>query len=95
MKFHVKFQGLFWFCEISYKQFGEYFGHTKNKRKRDQCVKGTFRENLITYPMHEEEMLKSKYYKDSLSDSIKYGSTEEYLSLILFRCKYIGPNHLQ
>ena len=38
MKFHVKFQGLFWFCEISYKHFGEYFGLTKNQRKRDQCV---------------------------------------------------------
>ena len=23
---------------------------------------------LITYPIHEEEMLKSKYYNDSLSD---------------------------
>ena len=72
----MKFQGPFKFCEISENYFGEYFGHTKNQTKRDQCD-GTFRENLITYPMHEEEMLKSKYHKNSLSDSRKYGTREE------------------
>ena len=36
---------------------------------------GTFRQNLITYAMHEEEMLKLKYHKNSLSDPIKYGTS--------------------
>ena len=64
MKFHVKFQGLFWFCEISYKHFGEYFGQ---KPEKAGSVRNTapFAKNSISYPMHEEEMLKSKHYKDS------------------------------
>ena len=31
MKLNVKFQWLFWFCKISNKDFGEYFGLNKNQ----------------------------------------------------------------
>ena len=67
MKLHVKFQGSFWLCEVSYKHFGEFFSQ---KLEGAGLVRNTayFVKILITYPIHEEEMLKSKYYNDSLSD---------------------------
>ena len=76
MKLHVKFQGSFWFCEVSYKHFGDFFSQ-KPEGAGLVYYKVHFMKILVTYPIYEEEMLKSKYHKDSLSDSIKYGTTEE------------------
>ena len=75
MKLHVKFQGSFWFCEVSYKHFGEFFSQ-KPEGAGLVYYTAHFMKILITYPIHEEEMLKSKYYNDSLSDFQKYGTTE-------------------
>ena len=75
MKLHVKFQGSFWFCEVSYKHFGDFFSQ-KPEGAGLVYYKVHFMKILVTYPIYEEEMLKSKYYNDSLSDFQKYGTTE-------------------
>ena len=67
MKLHVKFQGSFWLREVSYKHFGEIFSQ-KPEEAELMYYTAHFVKILITYPIHEEEMLKSKYYYDSLSD---------------------------
>ena len=78
MKLHVKFQGSFWFSEVSYKHFGIFFSQ-KPEGAGLVYYTAHFMKILITYPIHEEEMLKSTYYiyNDSLSDFQKYGTTEE------------------
>ena len=54
MKFHVKFQGSFWFFEISYKHFGEILAQ-KPEGSGSVGNMAHFVKILITYPIHEEE----------------------------------------
>ena len=78
MKFHVKFQGFFWYFEISYKNFGEYFGFTGNQRERDQFVTRHFSRKFDNISNTRRRNVEIEILIMILRQiSIKYRNTEE------------------
>ena len=71
MKFHVMFQGSIWFLKFLISILMKILV----KKPEGSGSVRHFVKIWITYPIHEEEMLKSKYFNDSLSDCHKNGTT--------------------